>query len=235
MNNGILFIDEIGTMHEDIQYYLLQTIQNRESAIGLSSSLTQNSNSCVRSEKIPCSFSFVCAGNEQTIGKIHPALMSRINSYGLVVYMDEFFDLNFDNLVQYIKFINQQTFKNNLKKLDISASETFCLIGRHITGMPDRLSLKLRHMAGIMMCASDISESEFVETIDIFRAYLLKLPIAEKMEMTKIAEGLKTKNLIVKGQSYHLELRTGKQVEICVVGPTNWMHMTNIVMACILD
>ena len=176
-NNGVLFIDQIGTLNSQIQYYLLQTMENKASIIGLSSALSQNSNSGIRSEPIPCNFSMICAGNQETIARLHPALISRFNAYGLIVYMDDCYQINEAHVCQYIKFINQELKKNKLKEMSRVSYLAFCHIAQVMTGQIGYLTLKLRKMAGILICASDITESHAIRPMDIYKAYILKLPI----------------------------------------------------------
>src|SRR3989344_4874860 len=82
---GVLFVDEIATLHPRTQQELLSALQERKFPITGQSE--RSAGAMVRTEPVPCDFVLVAAGNVETIKSMHPALRSRIRGYGYEVYM----------------------------------------------------------------------------------------------------------------------------------------------------
>src|SRR3990167_9358333 len=77
---GVLFIDEIATLHPRTQHELLSALQEKKFPITGQSE--RSAGAMVRTEPVPCDFVLVAAGNLETIKNMHPALRSRIRGYG---------------------------------------------------------------------------------------------------------------------------------------------------------
>ncbi|MEK6939384.1 MAG: ATP-binding protein, partial [Nanoarchaeota archaeon] len=86
-HKGVLFIDEIATLHPRTQQELLSALQEKKFPITGQSE--RSAGAMVRTESVPCDFILVAAGNMETIKNMHPALRSRIRGYGYEVYMNE--------------------------------------------------------------------------------------------------------------------------------------------------
>src|SRR3989344_7042905 len=84
---GVLFIDEIATLHPRTQHELLSALQEKKFPITGQSE--RSAGAMVRTEPVPCDFVLVAAGNLESIKNMHPALRSRIRGYGYEVYMNE--------------------------------------------------------------------------------------------------------------------------------------------------
>ena len=169
--------------------------------------MSNNSNATIRSQCLPADFSMICAGNNETIAQIHPALMSRINSYGLVVNMDEYFLLNRDNIGQYLRFITQQISKNNLKNITYEGAKCLCLISILMAPNENSMTLSLRHMAGILIAANDGCTNAEIAAKDICTAYLLKKDLASSkklyLDISRI-KGAKNFRLVIDDGNYML-------------------------------
>ena len=66
-NLGVLFIDEIATLHPIMQQELLTAIQ--EGKYPITGQSDRSSGAMVRTEPVPCNFVLVVAGNSETIQK----------------------------------------------------------------------------------------------------------------------------------------------------------------------
>jgi len=84
---GVLFIDEIATLHPRTQQELLSAVQEKKFPITGQSE--RSAGAMVRTDAVPCDFILVAAGNLETIKNMHPALRSRIRGYGYEIYMNE--------------------------------------------------------------------------------------------------------------------------------------------------
>jgi len=84
---GVLFIDEIATLHPATQQELLSAMQEKKFAITGQSE--RSAGAMVRTEPVPCDFVMIAAGNYETLKQMHPALRSRLRGYGYEVYMKE--------------------------------------------------------------------------------------------------------------------------------------------------
>ena len=62
----------------------------------------------VSTEPVPCMCFLVGAGNFDSIGQVHPALMDRIYGYGKVVRMNNDMENTVENRRKYVQFIAQE-------------------------------------------------------------------------------------------------------------------------------
>lgn len=85
-HKGLLFIDEISTLKIQMQQAILTGMQ--EKAYPITGQSEMSSGAMVRTEKVPCNFVLVAAGNLETLRDMHPALRSRVRGYGYEVYME---------------------------------------------------------------------------------------------------------------------------------------------------
>src|SRR3989338_1892263 len=75
-HNGVLFVDEIGTLDPRTQHELLSAMQEKKFPITGQSE--RSAGAMVRTEPVPCNFVLVAAGNLESIKDMHQALRSRI-------------------------------------------------------------------------------------------------------------------------------------------------------------
>ena len=161
-HKGVLFIDEINTLHPHSQQSLLTAMQEGEFAITGQSE--RSSGAMVRTEAVPCRFVMVAAGNMDGVQGMHPALRSRIRGYGYEVYMQETMPDTPENRDKFIRFIAQEV-KNDGKipHFDQSAIDELLLEGRRRSNRKGHLTLKLRDMGGLIRVAGDLARQENAE------------------------------------------------------------------------
>jgi len=111
---GVLFVDEIATLHPRTQHELLSALQERKFPITGQSE--RSAGAMVRTEPVPCDFILIAAGNLETIKNMHPALRSRIRGYGYEVYMNETMLDTKGNRIKIARFIAQEV-KNEKGKI----------------------------------------------------------------------------------------------------------------------
>ncbi|NLO77521.1 MAG: ATP-dependent protease LonB [Methanomicrobiales archaeon] len=158
-HKGVLFIDEINTLHPHSQQSLLTAMQEGEFPITGQSE--RSSGAMVRTEAVPCRFVMVAAGNMDGVQGMHPALRSRIRGYGYEVYMQETMPDTPENHEKFIRFIAQEV-KNDGKipHFDQSAIDELLLEGRRRSNRKGHLTLKLRDMGGLIRVAGDLARQE---------------------------------------------------------------------------
>jgi len=112
-NKGVLFIDEIATLHPRTQQELLSALQEKKFPITGQSE--RSAGAMVRTEPVPCDFILIAAGNIETIKNMHPALRSRIRGYGYEVYMKDSMKDTPENRKKIARFVAQEVAKEKGK------------------------------------------------------------------------------------------------------------------------
>ena len=185
-NGGVLFIDEVATLGMESQQSLLTAIQERRFPI--SGRSPGSSGSMVRTGAIPCDFVVVIAGNMQDIEKMHPALRSRIRGAGYEIYMNDSMADCEETRTQIARFVAQEVRKDErIPHFSQTAVDAIVEQGRLRSGSPDRLTLRLRELGGLVRAAGDLArirgdllvEAHHVETA-IPSARSLEEQIAER-------------------------------------------------------
>ncbi len=207
-NNGVLFIDEIGTLHKISQQELLTALQEGKFSITGQSEISAGA--MVRTEAVPCNFILIAAGNLQTIKHMHPALRSRIRGYGYEVYMNESMPDTPKNRQKITIFVAQEIFKDNknIKKIPHFTKEAVDAIiddARKRANKKNHLTLRLRDLGGIIRAAGDIAkldDSMFVTRKHVERA----------REVAKTLEHQIADRLIEDKKDYEVILTAGKKV-----------------------
>lgn len=153
---GVLFVDEIATLHPATQQELLTAMQEGKYAITGQSE--RSSGAMVRTEPVPCNFILVAAGNYDNIKNMHPALRSRIRGYGYEVYMKETMDDTPDNRLLIARFVAQEVNKD--KKIPHFSKEAVDLIideARKMANRKEHLTLRFRELGGLIRASGDIA------------------------------------------------------------------------------
>jgi len=109
-NGGVLFVDEIATLHPRTQQELLSALQEKKFSITGQSE--RSAGAMVRTEAVPCDFIMVAAGNLETVKHMHPALRSRIRGYGYEIYMKETIPDTEENRNKIAIFVAQEVTKD---------------------------------------------------------------------------------------------------------------------------
>ena len=77
---GVLFIDEIATLHPRTQQELLSALQEKKFPITGQSE--RSAGAMVRTDPVPCDFILIAAGNAETVKNMHPPFCSTKKRYG---------------------------------------------------------------------------------------------------------------------------------------------------------
>ncbi|MBU0471116.1 MAG: ATP-dependent protease LonB, partial [Nanoarchaeota archaeon] len=158
-NMGVLFIDEMSTLHPSTQQELLSAIQERKYAITGQSE--RSAGAMVRTEPVPCDFVLVAAGNYETVKHMHPALRSRIRGYGYEIYMNETILDTSENRDKIAVFIAQEVNKD--KKIPHFIKEAVNEIIEEAKRRANRkghLTLRLRDLGGLIRAAGDLANEQ---------------------------------------------------------------------------
>ena len=163
-NMGVLFVDEIATLHPATQQELLTSLQEGKYAITGQSE--RSAGAMVRTEAVPCNFILVAAGNLETVKKMHPALRSRIRGYGYEIYMKETMKDTPENRNKIAVFTAQEIVKD--KKIPHFSKEAVNAIIEEARKMANRkghLTLRLRELGGLIRAAGDIAKEQNAELV----------------------------------------------------------------------
>lgn len=155
-NNGILYIDELGLFNLEKQYKILTAMEDKE--LPISGSRNSGTSSNVITDPLPCNFSLIIAGNNETVKNIHPAIRSRITGNGYEVYMESTCDLTEKNILNYVKFFKQEVLKNGDYELTMDAILELFRISFLKTKDIRKLTLLLRQFSGLIKISSDLVE-----------------------------------------------------------------------------
>jgi len=181
---GVLFIDEIATLHPRTQQELLSALQERRFPITGQSE--RSAGAMVRTEAVPCDFVLVAAGNYDTIKNMHPALRSRIRGYGYEIYMNETMKDTKENRLKVAKFVAQEVKKENGKipHFDVDGIKSIIQEAKRRAGRKDHLTLHLRGLGGLVRAAGDLAKeenAEFVTEKHIKEARVLARPLEQQI------------------------------------------------------
>lgn len=158
-HNGVLYIDEIGTMSMKTQQELLSAMQEKRYAITGQSE--NSSGAMVRSQAVPCDFVLVASGNIKVLEGMHIAMRSRIRGYGYEVYMKDHMDDTDENRKKLVRFVAQEI-KNDgrIPPFDTTAMDEIILEAKRRAGKKDSLTLKLRDLGGLVRSSGDVAKEE---------------------------------------------------------------------------
>jgi len=163
-HNGVLYIDEIGTLKIQTQQKLLTAMQDGKLSITGQSELS--SGAMVRSEPVPCRFVLVAAGNIETTRNMHPALRSRIQGSGYEIYMRDTMPDTIQNRRKLARFVAQEIAKD--KKIPHFSKEAVEEIVYEAQRRADRkgyLTLRLRELGGLIRAAGDLAKERNEEIV----------------------------------------------------------------------
>jgi len=204
-NKGVLFIDEIATLHPRTQQELLSALQEKQFPITGQSE--RSSGAMVRTEPVPCDFILIAAGNPETIKNMHPALRSRIRGYGYEIYMNETMENNPENRRKIAHFIAQEVAKEKGKIPHFSRNAVLKIIqeARRRANRKGRLTLRLRGLGGLVRAAGDLAVEQ-------------KAPLVKKehvQQAKKFARPLEQQiadDFIERKKEYEIIITSGKQI-----------------------
>lgn len=153
---GVLFIDEISTLHQITQQELLTAIQ--EGKYPITGQSERSAGAMVRTEPVPCRFILVAAGNYETIKMMHPALRSRIRGYGYEVLMNDTMPDTEENRWRIARFVAQEVRKDErIPHFSKDSVDMIVQESRKRAARKHHLTLRLRELGGLIRAAGDLA------------------------------------------------------------------------------
>jgi len=164
-NKGVLFVDEVATLHAHTQQELLTAMQEKKYAITGQSE--RSAGAMVRTEAVPCDFIMIAAGNVETIRHMHPALRSRIRGYGYEIHMNDTMPDTPENRMKIITLIAQEVKKDEkIPHFTKSAVDVVIEEARKMANRKNHLTLRLRELGGLIRAAGDIAVEKKAKLVD---------------------------------------------------------------------
>ncbi|MCW4016109.1 MAG: AAA family ATPase [Candidatus Bathyarchaeota archaeon] len=166
---GVLYIDEIKNMAPDEAITLLTVLEDGQLPITMRSRLSGAGGTAamaVSTEPVPCMCFLVGAGNFDSIGQVHPALMDRIYGYGKVVRMNNDMQNTVENRRKYVQFIAQEVSRFRLLHFSREACEEIVDEGRRRSNKNNSLSTKFRPMISLVKTAATLAMNEGLELVE---------------------------------------------------------------------
>jgi len=203
-NMGVLFIDEIATLHPATQQELLTSLQEGKYAITGQSE--RSAGAMVRTETVPCNFILVAAGNLETVKKMHPALRSRIRGYGYEIYMKKTMKDTSENRNKIAVFTAQEIVKD--KKIPHFSKEAVDAIIEEAKKMANRkghLTLRLRELGGLIRAAGDIAKEQNAELV-------MKKHVMNAKKIARTLEQQIADKYIEQKKEYEVIVTTGNKI-----------------------
>ncbi len=205
-HRGVLYIDEINTLHITSQQHLLTAIQDKRFQITGQSE--RSSGAMVKTEAVPCDFILVAAGNLDALQGMHPALRSRIRGYGYEVYVKDSMEDDHDNRRRLCRFVAQEVSKDKkIPHFDKSAVAEIIHEAQRRAGRKGRLTLRLRELGGLVRVAGDLAQEEKAEATTA-RHVLAAKSIARSLEQQVYDRAIEHK------QQYNLIRTTGEFIGV---------------------
>jgi Lon-like ATP-dependent protease len=166
---GILYIDEIKNMQPNEAITLLTVLEDGQLPITMRSKWSSAGGTAamaVSTEPVPCMCFLVGAGNFDSIGQVHPALMDRIYGYGKVVRMNNDMENTVENRRKYVQFIAQEVSRFRLMPFSRGACEEIVDEGRRRSNKKDALSTKFRPMISLVKTAATLAMNEGLDVVE---------------------------------------------------------------------
>ncbi|MBT4805393.1 ATP-dependent protease LonB [Candidatus Woesearchaeota archaeon] len=212
---GVLFIDEIATLHPRTQHELLSAIQEKKFPITGQSE--RSAGAMVRTEPVPCDFVLIAAGNLETIKDMHPALRSRIRGYGYEIYMKETMLDTKENRTKIARFVAQEVKKENGKipHFSIDALKEIVEEARRRANRKGHLTLHLRSLGGLVRAAGDLAKEEKTDLVSkeqVKKAKKLARPLEQQIADRHIERKKEYDVIVTKG------VRVGRVNGLAVIG-----------------
>jgi Lon-like ATP-dependent protease len=159
---GILYIDEIKNLDSEEAVTLLTVLEDGQLPIALRGRWQGGATAAmtVSTEPVPAITFLVGAGNFDSIGQIHPALMDRIYGYGKVVRMNNDMPNNVENRRKYVQFIAQEVKRFNFLPFSRDACVEIVEEGRRRSNKRDALSTRFRPLISIVKTAATLAMNE---------------------------------------------------------------------------
>ncbi len=165
---GILYIDEIKNLDPEEAVTLLTVLEDGQLPITLRGRFHGGDTAAmaVSTEPVPAVTFLVGAGNFDSIGQVHPALMDRIYGYGKVVRMNNDMPNTLENRRGYVQFIAQEVKRFNFIPFTREACQEIVEEGRRRSNKKDALSTRFRPLISIIKTASTLAMNEGCEYVE---------------------------------------------------------------------
>ncbi|MFP3985120.1 MAG: S16 family serine protease [Candidatus Bathyarchaeia archaeon] len=165
---GILFIDEVKNIKSSEAVTLLTVLEDGQLPITLRSRWDEGNTAAmaVSTEPVPSMCFLVGAGNFDSMGQIHPALMDRIYGYGKVVRMNNDMPNTVENRRKYIQFIAQEASRFHLPYFRREACEEIVDEGRRRSNKRDCLTTRFRPMISLVKTAGTLATIERCKLVE---------------------------------------------------------------------
>jgi Lon-like ATP-dependent protease len=159
---GILYIDEIKNLDSEEAITLLTVLEDGQLPITLRGRFHGGDTAAmaVSTEPVPAITFLVGAGNFDSIGQIHPALMDRIYGYGKVVRMNNDMPNTIENRRNYVQFIAQEVKRFNFAPFSRDACQEIVEEGRRRSNKKDALTTRFRPLISIIKTAATLAMNE---------------------------------------------------------------------------
>jgi Lon-like ATP-dependent protease len=165
---GILYIDEVKNLDPEEAVTLLTVLEDGQLPITLRGRWQGGATSAmaVSTEPVPAITFLVCAGNFDSIGQIHPALMDRIYGYGKVVRMNNDMPNTLENRRKYVQFIAQEVKRFNLIPFRRDACMEIVEEGRRRSNKRDALTTRFRPLISIIKTSATLAINEKCRAVE---------------------------------------------------------------------
>jgi len=165
---GILYIDEIKNLNPEEAITLLTVLEDGQLPITIRGKWHGGDTAAmaVATEPVPAITFLVGAGNFDSIGQIHPALMDRIYGYGKVVKMNNDMPNTVENRRKYVQFIAQEVKRFNLIPFSREACEEIVEEGRRRSNKKDALTTRFRPLISIIKTAATLAMNEDCKVVE---------------------------------------------------------------------
>jgi len=165
---GILYIDEIKNLNPIEAVTLLTVLEDGQLPITTRGHLVNGGTAAmaVSTEPVPCMCFLVGAGNFDSIGQMHPALMDRIYGYGKVVRMNNDMENTVENRRKYVQFITQEVKRFHLAPFSREACEEIVEEGRRRSNKRDALTTKFRPLISIIKTAATLAMNDGLAMVE---------------------------------------------------------------------
>src|SRR3972149_5660686 len=159
---GILYIDEIKNLSPLEAVTLLTVLEDGQLPITTRGHLMTSGTAAmaVSTEPIPSMCFLVGAGNFDSIGQLHPALMDRIYGYGKVVRMNNDMPNTVENRRKYVQLVAQEVKRFHLVPFSRGACEEIVEEGRRRSNKRDALTTKFRPLISFIKTAAMLAINE---------------------------------------------------------------------------
>lgn len=165
---GILYIDEIKNLDSDEAVTLLTVLEDGQLPITLRGKMHGGDTAAmaVSTEPVPAITFLVGAGNFDSIGQIHPALMDRIYGYGKVVRMNNDMTNTVENRRKYVQFLAQEIKRFNLIPFSRDACAEIVEEGRRRSNKKHALTTRFRPLISIIKTAATLAMNEGCKIVE---------------------------------------------------------------------